>query len=92
MQALRELIYYAFEIYIYLLIASAIVSWLTSFNVINVQNRLVYTIVSFLFRVTDPALRPIRRIMPRLGGIDISPVILILLLYFVRRLILDNLL
>ena len=90
MNALAELIDYAFTIYIWLLIASAVLSWLVSFKVINTQNRLVYTIMNFLYRVTEPALRPIRRIIPNLGGIDISPIILILGLYFVRRLIIDN--
>ncbi len=90
MNALAELIHAAFSIYIYLLIASALISWLVAFNVINTQNRFVYTLLSFLHRITEPALRPIRRIVPNLGGIDISPVILILLLYFIRNLIVDN--
>lgn len=91
MQALATLIHTAFTLYIYLLIAAAIMSWLTAFHVINVRNRFVFMVVSFLFRITDPALRPIRRIIPTLGGIDISPVILIVLLYFLRDLILQNL-
>ncbi len=91
MNALATLIDTVISVYIYLLIGSAILSWLTAFNVVNMRNRVVYTIASFLFRVTEPALRPIRRIIPNLGGIDLSPVILILLLYFVRSLILDNL-
>jgi YggT family protein len=73
------------------LIASAIVSWLVSFNVINTQNKFVYTIMNFLWRVTEPALRPIRKIMPNLGGIDLSPIILILALFFIRQLLTDNL-
>ena len=73
------------------MIASAIVSWLVSFNVINTQNKFVYTIMNFLWRVTEPALRPIRKIMPNLGGIDLSPIILILALFFIRQLLTDNL-
>ncbi|WP_417837023.1 YggT family protein [Thalassospira tepidiphila] len=74
-------------IYIFMLIASAILSWLVAFNVINTSNRFVYLVGDFLYRVTEPALRPIRRIMPDLGGIDISPIILILILQFANMLI-----
>ncbi len=91
MHALATLIDTVITVYIYLLIGSAILSWMMAFNVINVQNKVVYTVVSFLYRITEPPLRPIRRIVPNLGGIDISPIILILLLYFIRDLILDNL-
>ena len=91
MNALVTLIDVVFTIYIWLLIASAIVSWLVSFNVINTQNKFVYTIMNFLWRVTEPALRPIRKIMPNLGGIDLSPIILILALFFIRQLLTDNL-
>ncbi|MDG4720586.1 MULTISPECIES: YggT family protein [Thalassospira] len=74
-------------IYIFMLIASAILSWLVAFNVINTSNRFVYMVGDFLYRVTEPVLRPIRRIMPDLGGIDISPIILILVLQFANMLI-----
>ena len=67
-----------------MLIISAILSWLVAFNVVNTRNRFVYTVMDFLWRITEPALRPIRRILPNLGGIDISPVILILILMFVQ--------
>jgi YggT family protein len=62
-------------------------SWLVAFNVINTSNRFVYQIGDFLNRATQPALRPIRNILPNLGGIDISPVVLILLLVFIRRML-----
>ena len=75
------------EIYIWLLIAQAILSWLLAFGVINRHNRGVSVIGDFLYRVTEPALRPLRSFLPNLGGIDISPVILILILMFLRRLI-----
>ena len=76
--------------YFWAIIVSAVLSWLIAFNVINTSNRAVYTIVDFLYRITEPALRPIRRFIPNLGGIDISPVILMLGIYFVR-LVLSNL-
>jgi len=74
-------------IYIFMLIGSAILSWLVAFNVVNTSNRFVYMVGDFLYRVTEPALRPIRRVIPDLGGIDISPIILILVLQFANMLI-----
>ncbi len=76
------------QLYIWVLIAAAVMSWLVAFNVINTHNRVVYMIGDFLYRITEPALRPIRRVIPGLGGIDISPVILILILVFVQKVIL----
>jgi YggT family protein len=70
--------------YIYILIAAAVMSWLIAFNVVNSYNPTVRRIWDFLYRVTEPALRPIRAILPNLGGIDISPVILIIGLMFLR--------
>jgi YggT family protein len=75
------------ELYIWVVIASVILSWLVAFNVINTRNSFVHQIGEFLHRATEPALRPIRSFLPNLGGIDISPLVLILLLVFVRRLI-----
>ena len=63
------------ELYIWLVIIWVVMSWLVSFNVVNTHNRIVYLVGDFLHRITAPALRPIRRIIPNLGGIDISPVI-----------------
>jgi YggT family protein len=68
----------ALQLYLFAIIASAIISWLIAFDVINTANRFVYTLVDFLWRITEPALRPIRQFLPNLGGIDISPIILIL--------------
>jgi YggT family protein len=76
------------DLYIWVVIASAILSWLIAFNVVNTNNRIVLTIADALYRITEPALRPIRSILPSLGGIDISPVILILLLLFIRDVVL----
>lgn len=85
--SLGNVILIAIQLYIWLLIASAVMSWLIAFNVVNTRNQFVATIVDFLWRVTEPALRPIRNFMPNLGGIDISPIILILILLFVQGLI-----
>lgn len=87
MIALYMLIDTILGIFVWLLIASAILSWLVAFNVINTRNRAVYLIGDFLYRVTEPVLRPIRRILPNMGGIDLSPVVLILLIFFVRNLL-----
>ncbi len=75
------------SLYIYVIIASAVFSWLIAFNVVNTQNKFVYTIYDILNRLTEPALAPIRRFMPNLGGLDISPVILLLALIFVQNFI-----
>jgi YggT family protein len=74
-------------LYIYVLIAAAVMSWLMAFNVVNSYNHTVRMIWDFLYRVTEPGLRPIRSILPSLGGIDISPVILIIGLMFLDQLI-----
>jgi YggT family protein len=84
MRALFLVIDLALEIYIWILIAAAVFSWLIAFNVVNVRNSIVGSIGDFLYRITEPALRPIRNFMPNLGGIDISPVILILIIIFIR--------
>lgn len=81
---LIQVINIALQLFIYALIISAILSWLVAFNIINTQNQFVSNIGYFLHRVTEPALRPIRRIIPDLGGIDISPIILILIIYFAQ--------
>ena len=90
MRALLWLIDTVIHIYIWLLIAQAILSWLLAFGVVNRYNRGVAVIGDFLYRVTEPALRPIRAFLPSFGGIDISPIVLILLLYFIRTLILQD--
>jgi YggT family protein len=87
MRALLDVILLALQIYVWLLIAAAILSWLVAFNVVNTRNPVVSTVGEFLYRITEPALRPIRNILPNLGGIDISPVILILLIFFIESVI-----
>jgi YggT family protein len=91
MHAALNLLLLLIRIYIWLLIAQAILSWLLAFGVINRYNRGVSVIGDFLYRITEPALRPIRAILPNFGGIDISPVILILILYFISDLIIEDL-
>ncbi|MBB3426886.1 YggT family protein [Rhizobium sp. BK312] len=86
MLALFQTIDLALNLYTWILIASAIFSWLYAFNVINSSNQFVSSVGNFLYAVTEPALRPIRRILPDLGGIDISPVILLLIIFFIRSL------
>ncbi|MDI7862447.1 YggT family protein [Rhizobiaceae bacterium n13] len=86
MLALFQTIDLALNLYTWLLIASAIFSWLYAFNVINSGNQFVNSVGRFLYNITEPALRPIRRFLPDLGGIDISPIILLLIIFFVRSL------
>ena len=74
-------------LYIWILIANAVLSWLVAFNVVNPHNNIVRAIGEGLFRLTEPVLRPIRQVLPSLGGLDISPVILIIILLFVQRLL-----
>ena len=76
------------DLYIYVLIAAAVMSWLMAFNVVNSHNPTVRMIWDFLYRITEPVLAPIRSVLPGLGGIDISPVILIIGLLFLKQLIL----
>ena len=89
MYAFLNLVSTVISIYIWLLIAQAVLSWLVAFGIVNRYNRVVATIGDFLWRVTEPLLRPIRRVLPDLGGIDISPVVLILLLWFLRDLMFE---
>ena len=86
MISLIKLIDIIIDIYTWILIGSAIMSWLVAFGVVNTRNQLVRMLVDVLYRLTEPALRPIRRVIPNLGGVDISPIILLLALFFVRSL------
>ena len=87
MLSLSLLIDKVIDIYTWIVIASAIMSWLVAFGVINVRNQFIRVVVDLLYRLTEPLLRPIRRILPNLGGVDISPVILLLGLFFLRSLL-----
>lgn len=75
------------NLYIWVIIGSAIMSWLVAFNVINTHNRFVYMVNETLHRLTEPVLGPIRRFLPHLGGLDIAPIVLILVLLFIERLV-----
>jgi len=76
-------------LYIWILIINAIISWLVAFNVLNTSNRFVYSILDISYKLTDPPLNYIRRFLPNLGSIDISPIVLILGLMFLRNLIFE---
>ena len=91
MPELFAFISYLLQLYIYILVASAILSWLVAFNVVNVRNPIVAAIGEFLYRITEPVLRPIRNLLPDLGGIDISPIIIILIIEFIRQVVIPNL-
>ena len=87
MIALIQTVVLALDLYWWIIIAAAIFSWLYAFNVVNPRNQFVGQVGNMLYRLTEPALRPIRRYMPDLGGIDISPIVLLLILFFVRQFI-----
>ena len=85
MDALIDTLIYALELYWWVIIAAAIFSWLYAFNVINSRNQVVNSIGGMLYRLTEPAFRPIRRLLPDLGGVDISPIIVLLIIFFLER-------
>lgn len=87
MRAVLDIILLVLQIYIWLLIAAAVLSWLVAFNVVNTRNPVVHAVGDFLYRITEPVLRPIRNMLPNLGGIDVSPVILILLILLIENVI-----
>jgi len=89
LRTIAEILYVALDLYVWVLIISAILSWLIAFNIVNTRNRAVYTISDVLYRLTEPALRPIRNVLPNLGGVDLSPIALILIIMFVQRLVLN---
>jgi YggT family protein len=89
MFAVWQLIDTIIALYMWALIISVVLSWLVQFNVINTSNRFVYTIGDFLYRITEPVLGRIRLVLPAIGGIDLSPMILILALVFLRNLLPD---
>ncbi len=87
MQSILDVVDVALNLYTWIVIASAIISWLVAFNVVNPRNDFVRMVWDFLYRVTEPALRPIRKVMPNLGGIDLSPIILLLFIFFLQSII-----
>ena len=91
MEPILLLLYRVIDIYFYILIINIVLSWLIAFNIVNTQNKIVVTILYATNRLTDPLLNPVRRIIPNLGGIDISPIILVLCLLFIQDYIRFNL-
>ncbi len=87
MRVVLDVVLLALQIYVWILIASAVLSWLIAFNVINTRNQFVATVWDMLYRMTEPVLRPIRERLPNLGGLDISPIILLLIIYFIQSVI-----
>ena len=84
MIAIFYLILQILKLYSYVVIANVVISWLVAFNVLNTQNRFVYSILELTYRLTDPFLRRIRAFLPNLGNLDISPIILLLLIWFIE--------
>ena len=84
MIAIFYLVLQILKLYSYVVIANVIVSWLIAFNILNTQNRFVYSILELSYRLTDPILNKIRRYLPNLGTLDISPIILLLLIWFLE--------
>ena len=84
MIAIFYLVLQILKIYSYVVIANVIISWLVAFNILNTSNRFVYSILDFSYRLTDPILNKIRRFLPNLGAFDISPIILLLLIWFIE--------
>ena len=84
MIAIFYLVLQILKLYSYVVIANVLISWLIAFNILNTQNRFVYSILEMTYRLTDPLLYRIRRILPNLGSLDISPIILLLLIWFIE--------
>ena len=84
MIAIFYLVLQVLKLYSYVVIANVLVSWLIAFNILNTQNRFVYSILEFTYRLTDPILNKIRGFLPNLGTLDISPIILLLLIWFIE--------
>ena len=84
MKAIYLLVYEVLNIYKWIVIANVIISWLVAFNVLNTQNRFVYSLLELTYRLTEPFLNKIRRFLPNLGTLDISPIILLLLIWFIE--------
>ena len=84
MIAIFYLVLQILKIYTYVVIAKVVISWLVAFNVLNTQNRFVFSILEFTYKLTDPFLNKIRRYLPNLGAFDISPIVLLLLIWFIE--------
>jgi YggT family protein len=87
MRSILYIILLICDLYIWLLIAAAVLSWLVAFSVVNTRNQVVAMVGDFLYRITEPVLRPIRNMLPSLGGIDVSPVVVILIIILIKDII-----
>jgi YggT family protein len=87
MLAIIRTVDFVLNIYTWILIGSAVYSWLHAFNVVNSHNQFVASVGTFLFKITEPVLAPIRRLLPDLGGVDISPIVALVIIYFLRQLL-----
>lgn len=85
--ALLEVVYAVLDFYVWILIAGALLSWLVSFGIVNSYNRFVHVVGDLIARITEPVLAPIRRILPPMGGLDLSPLVLIFIIYFLQSFI-----
>ena len=89
MNSLLVLIDSILQLYVWAVIVMAVMSWLLAFDIVNSGNRLVYLVMNFLYRITEPLLAPIRRILPQIGGVDLSPIVLLLGIVFLRNLLME---
>lgn len=87
MRAILDVILIILQLYVWVLIAAAVLSWLVAFNVVNMHNQFVRSVGEFLYRITEPVLAPIRNRLPALGGLDLSPIVVILIIIFLQRVI-----
>lgn len=87
MRALLDVFLFVLQLYVYVLIAAAVLSWLVAFNVVNPYNQVVRSIGSMIYQLTEPLLAPLRSVLPNLGGLDLSPMALILIIFFIQRVI-----
>jgi len=81
---LMQIVNVVLDLYVWVVVAGVVLSWLTAFGVVNTSNKAVYMIGDFIYRLTEPALRPIRNILPNFGTVDLSPIVLILILMFLQ--------
>jgi YggT family protein len=87
MHSLLILIDTVLDLYTWVLVIWVVLSWLIAFNIVNTHNRFVFMLSDILYRATEPVLRPLRRVLPNLGGLDIAPLVLVLVIFFVRNLL-----
>jgi YggT family protein len=90
MLELLSFISYLLQLYVYILIAGAVLSWLIAFNVVNTRSPFVNMVGTLLYQLTEPVLRPVRRVLPAMSGLDLSPIVVILIIYFIQAVVLPN--